>query len=1255
MAAIDSIVLREIVEALGTIYNPLATNEQRRLANNFCESLKEEPQSPLWGHYLARKDNAQPDHIRHFGLSLIENAIRYKWNDGSYSDEDRARLKDVVIDLVKEGTFDILTERTYIKEKVAKLFVDVAKRTWPLQWMDMDVLLRNLYSSSPTTQELVLFIYRDLAEDIFIYEDVVAELRKKELVTAMMAVTFNATVLEDLNAKRGAEVQLEADTLHSPAENTRTDFEILLRMLRANPENEGWLLRWTGAVTELYQQLVEERASGSVERSTVLDRLATATLQTLAVFAQWAMLRAIAESGVVYLALNLLLAESHNIRQAAVECLLVLFSRHIDVLNRGNRTACIWQPLFRDGHLDKMMLAWARAHGQLNFNSINQIEQTVLVSEEQYKFLKRLAQAVVELGSTQIFYRKATELPPMFSIYLAFLITIFEHPSVIVASTSITLLYDILKHDFFKTTSEVAAALPTLLSALGDRLCQNDGHVLSDAGRRYYEIDFDSEDEFKALVDPFRRRILEVVKAATLLMPRDTLSWASARIRSTLNIIPDINNKLYVQTFHGNQAILENVLATVARMPIVQESQVSDGSIITDMMDLAEFILQYQTRDPVFTQSQLDMLVSFSGVLHLNPPLLLRCVERIFTFVTFTMPDEVDFIQRGITIRSETRALRRKAATSLVKIANAMPDALVAVYSTIADAINRLLVSNCLLRLEQNLLLEFLLSIVYFSTTPLDAKSPMFASIINRSIDPLEQQTAGSMGDFRSFLEFTGLRLFAQNIDSLRHSEQEVKVAKPDLLEALNQRSAARGGYLGVIIALASAMKRTLDSKSKSSRTDLTLLWAPYVLRILRVTLAILKNVHLMWDPTLWQQMPAEVRGVLECTPMEKAILAGLEPPEDAEIVGSTVIANQVSALSKWFGLLRDQCYQILGRLTCVGGHFYAVPSLGRLLQDSVFSTTAHIDNRHLKLLVAAVLKPLILKCPAGFNSAVLEPVLPHMFKFVNNRLDRDWAELVKTGIRIKDDEDDESADVTDDILAEKTLRNLTRAFSDLVRCLLAPVPTVGKKKEEPPPAEIQHLRHVFQYPDLVRFLLWDQVVAPELLRAVARLVAYQDTMTSQRTLKVCNSLLPVMVEHSDMRPWLGMDLLKSLLEALHDGYHQESHSDIIALIAEIYTRLRPLSEIPYKTFAGLPGMDPVSLKAFEVNLASKAEKKEQQAVVRAFLHTITGVAVSQMGKKQESFILNVPEKKIMTRPKNGRQDDAESDAASEWFSGLFD
>ena len=39
----------------------------------------------------------------------------------------------------------MMTEKPFIKEKVASLFVEVVKREWPGTWDDMDVFLRQMF------------------------------------------------------------------------------------------------------------------------------------------------------------------------------------------------------------------------------------------------------------------------------------------------------------------------------------------------------------------------------------------------------------------------------------------------------------------------------------------------------------------------------------------------------------------------------------------------------------------------------------------------------------------------------------------------------------------------------------------------------------------------------------------------------------------------------------------------------------------------------------------------------------------------------------------------------------------------------------------------------------------------------------------------------------------------------------------------------------------------------------------------------
>ena len=92
-----------------------------------------------------------------------------------------------------------------------------------------------------TRQELVLLVYRSLAEDLFLYEDSVAEFRKTELVTALTCVMVSASVLQDMYSKT---------TLQKDVVSGKTDFVLLLNIIRSCPQNEGWVVRWVGNGSE---------------------------------------------------------------------------------------------------------------------------------------------------------------------------------------------------------------------------------------------------------------------------------------------------------------------------------------------------------------------------------------------------------------------------------------------------------------------------------------------------------------------------------------------------------------------------------------------------------------------------------------------------------------------------------------------------------------------------------------------------------------------------------------------------------------------------------------------------------------------------------------------------------------------------------------------------------------------------------------------------------------------------------------------
>ncbi|KAJ3168665.1 hypothetical protein HDU88_001558 [Geranomyces variabilis] len=1255
----STVELEQLVQALSTIYDSTASAEERRLANSLCESVKEHKEAPLWGHYLASKRNAKPDYLRHFGLSLIESSIAYKWNDGSYGDEERSQLKDTVLDLVQNGTGDMFEEPVFIKEKVARLFVEVAKRMWPLGWTDMDFILRRMYDENPTRREYVLLIYRSLVEDVFIFEDAVAELRKAELVTGIMAVTLSAPALERLYAERGTDVNLTS------LGSSSSDFEILLKMMRADPENEGWLLRWTKAAEELHREWGLQIQRRDVNAFTT-ERLAVLTLNALSVQLDWIPWRALQDSHVVYLLLSLIPSKSPSIRDASVDGLLVILSRHVPPSAVESTVPYLWQPLFAERKLEGLLGAWA---------SVQIIDQAAAFDDEEYRFLKRLTQAVVAFGEVHIVGKKITTTPPNFSMYLGFLLLISDHPSLLVSSASAPLWFELLKHDHFKQTSELHAALPRLLEIMSGRICKT-GNSVSEAAESYNSADFDDDDQLEQTASELRPRLLQIVRSVASIEPDASFNWISTRIQAMISTPPPLtelsesgfldSKSPFVHLFDGNCELQGLVIK--GSQSALHAKNGNPTALINGMMELVDAILNYQTLDPVLVRIQLRMVTMFAEVLSASPPLILRCVQKMYEFVTFAMPDEKDFIEKHESVREETRLLRRTACSSLVRLAVAMPDVLIDLYGEICPAIQTLIADRKVVRMEQTLLIEFLLSIVYFSRAPIEEQKEAFTALLSPTLRELDVIASVSAASAENLIEFSGLPLLLEHAQVLRATAVSIS-SQRDLLTRLESFRSERSQMLGTLGAILAFTKRTVDIKAPSSNTKAALLWGEFAPQIAACLFAVVKSVHGIWNPARYPSAPPEFAILAHGTGKDITAHTRQSASDIREERANNELFNQIVQVTVWTSNMRDNCLQALSLMTYLGPHLYEPPSIANMWITILLQPEAEMDNRHWKTAFATTLRPLVLNCPADIYASFLRPVLSTTFGTMSAKLDQQWNELVERGVRLSQLDDDERVaandegaggldnDFADDILAERSLRYLTRAYADFFMSLFAIAPQAPQKKDKEEKTSIIRDGRVagFAHPTLVEFLLWDQEIAQILLTTLSQLVIVKDTSASRKAIKTCVKLLPTLLTHPEFHAWLGSVLLKTYLEALHDSYHIDVHTELFAAIAELYKQLRPLSEAPYQIFASLPGVTSEQLNDFESKLAAAPALKMQSALTRELLQKITALSVSQLGKKQQSFILNMNEKNLVDRPRRRAEETGEGDAANEWFGELFE
>ena len=181
----------QVLQALDVVYASRSANSLRQEATDFLEGLKLGQDAPHHGFVLA-SNRSLPADARHYGLSLLDHSVRHRWED--FSSEQLMALRQWAVDLGQDVSEE---DPTYILNKVAGLWVEIAKRSWALSWMDMDALLVQLWEGPLVRKSLVLKILETLSEDVFGHEDFAAGLRGTELNRACVEIFTPASILHE--------------------------------------------------------------------------------------------------------------------------------------------------------------------------------------------------------------------------------------------------------------------------------------------------------------------------------------------------------------------------------------------------------------------------------------------------------------------------------------------------------------------------------------------------------------------------------------------------------------------------------------------------------------------------------------------------------------------------------------------------------------------------------------------------------------------------------------------------------------------------------------------------------------------------------------------------------------------------------------------------------------------------------------------------------------------------------------------------
>lgn len=258
----SSNILDRIHQALEIVHSPYSSNNARRDAQSFLEDVKTVDEAPFHGYTLAA-NKLQPPVVRHYALSLLDNAIKLKWAE--YTEDQAGALRNWMLELCRNVSKD---DPGYIRNKTAQLWVEIAKRSWGSEWMNMDELLVQLWQtdSSIVHHELVMTVLETLGYEIFFGDDVVATMRQGVLCKGWTEIMTPADVIAEATKNRNAATELRSGT-------------------------EGWLVRLV--------MLLDQTLAADMDSNREAEPCATKALSALATLMPCSLPKAMAAANVV--------------------------------------------------------------------------------------------------------------------------------------------------------------------------------------------------------------------------------------------------------------------------------------------------------------------------------------------------------------------------------------------------------------------------------------------------------------------------------------------------------------------------------------------------------------------------------------------------------------------------------------------------------------------------------------------------------------------------------------------------------------------------------------------------------------------------------------------------------------------------------------------------------------------------------------------------------------------------------------------
>ncbi|XVF42101.1 hypothetical protein PTKIN_Ptkin01aG0333100 [Pterospermum kingtungense] len=1096
---------------------------------------------------------------------------------------ERRNFANVAVELMSEIADPC--EEWALKSQTAALVAEIVRREGLNLWQELLPSLVSLSSKGPVQAELISMMLRWLPEDITVHNEDLEGDRRRLLL-------------------RGLAQSLP---------------EILPLLYTLLERHFGAALNEVGR-----QQLdIAKQHAAAV----------TATLNAINAYAEWAPLSDLAKFGIIH-GCGFLLS-SPDFRLHACEFFKLVSPRKRPADDSASEFDSAMSSIFQIlMNVSREFLVRSSSTG-------------AAIDESDFEFAEYVCESMVSLGTSNL--QCIVGENSTLSLYLQQMVGFFQHFKLALHYQSLlfwlALMRDLMSKpklsvhlsgdgsvatNVDSSSAQVDHQKTKILSFLNDEICSTildisfqrlikkekliSGTALSLGVLELWSDDFEGKGDF----GQYRSRLFELIKFIASNKPLVAGAKVSERI---VMIIKNLSNSPTpaqdLAVLESMQVALENVVSSI----FDGSNEFAGGSSEVHLTlcrifeGLLRELLSLNWTEPTLVEVLGHYLDAMGPFLKYFPDAVGSVINKLFELL-----NSLPFIVKDPST-SSSRHARLQICTSFIRIAKAADKSILPHMKGIADTMAYLQREGRLLRGEHNLLGEAFL--VMASAAGIQQQQEVLAWLL----EPLSQQWIQVEWQNNYLSEPLGLvRLCSETafMWSLFHTVT--------FFEKALKRSGTRKGNFN------------LQNSSTATSTPHPI--ASHLSWMLPPLLKLLRGIHSLWLPSIFQILPGEIKAAMSMSDVERSSLIGGGNPKLSKGAltftdGSQFDVNKEgytepneADIRNWLKGIRDSGYNVLGLSATIGDPFFNcmdVDSVALTLIENIQS----MEFRHIRQLVHSILIPLVKSCPPNMWEIWLEKLLHPLFVHCQQALSCSWSSLLHEGrAKVPDNHGIlTGSDLKVEVMEEKLLRDLTREICLLLSTIASP----GLNASLP---VLEHSGHVgrvdmsslkdldvFAPSSMVGFLLKHNSLAIPVLQILLEAFTWTD---SEAVTKVCSFsatvvLLAIFTNNADLREFVSRDLFSAVIRGLALESNAVISADLVNLCREIFIYLCDRDPAPRQILLSLPCISPNDLHAFEEALTKTASPKEQKQHMRSFLLLATGNNLKALAaQKSVNIITNV-------------------------------